>query len=173
MVLAGAVLGAVACSSGSGGQGLYGDAGAGDGDITDTPVDPTAGGGTTAGSCAAKFPSSQSLSQPCCAERGADACGAGLFCAAFDGRTQTTCYAEGSRADGQTCTADIQCSGDSCNASGLCKKPLPPPPKQCVPSCKVDTDCASTCPAITGGVSCCDTLTQACYGTKMPQCPIH
>jgi hypothetical protein len=57
---------------------------------------------------------SQTLSEPCCADYGPDACGAGLFCAAFDGRTELTCYAEGSRLDMTECTADIQC------ASGVC-----------------------------------------------------
>lgn len=58
---------------------------------------------------------SQGSAEQCCLSYGADACGAGLFCAAFDGRTVPTCYSNGSRRDGQTCTADAQCSSMSCN----------------------------------------------------------
>src|SRR5262249_54079347 len=61
------------------------------------------------------FPASQTQSEPCCLEWGVDACGAGLFCAAFDGRTQPTCYAEGSRRDGATCNGNVQCVSGSCN----------------------------------------------------------
>jgi hypothetical protein len=55
------------------------------------------------------------LSQPCCLDRGVDACGAELFCAAFDGHTQATCYPEFSRQDQTECTADNQCSSQHCN----------------------------------------------------------
>jgi hypothetical protein len=173
VVLAIGALGAAACSSGSGSLGLYGDAGTGDGGKAATVVDDPGPTAPTSGSCT--HPASQALSQACCTERGADACGAGLFCAAFDGRTQATCYAEGSRADGQTCTADIQCSGNSCNASGICKKATPPPPPptgKCPPTCKADTDCAATCPAIAGAVACCDTTVGICFSSKTPQCPL-
>lgn len=64
----------------------------------------------------------QGPAEPCCTSWGADACGAGFFCAAFDGRTIATCYANGSRLDGQTCTADDQCGSMSCNtAAGACR----------------------------------------------------
>lgn len=63
----------------------------------------------------AGLPSSQSVSQPCCLERGIDACGANLFCAAFDGRKQPTCYAERSRLDMTECTEDRQCTSGACN----------------------------------------------------------
>ena len=53
-----------------------------------------------------EHPPSQGLSQPCCLSHGADACGAGLFCAAFDGRKIPTCYTENSRADRATCFQD-------------------------------------------------------------------
>lgn len=66
-------------------------------------------------------PAAQLLSQPCCLSRGIDACGAGLFCAALDGRTQATCYAEHTRGDGESCTENRQCSSGACNHSeGKC-----------------------------------------------------
>jgi len=172
-------LGAVGCSSGSGGLGLYGDGGTGDGGRAPTTDNSSTSGSTTTtdSSCTSKYPASQSLSEACCAERGADACGAGLFCAAFDGRTQTTCYAERSRADGQTCTENIQCEGNACNASGICKKPTtttpPPPPGKCTPQCDVDADCQSTCPASGSSIACCDTVTAICYQSGAGTCPVH
>jgi len=60
-------------------------------------------------------PPTQGLSEPCCPGHGVDACGAGLFCAAFDGRTIPSCYPERSRLDGESCTADAQCVSESCN----------------------------------------------------------
>lgn len=114
-LLAFSVFGVMACSSGSGGQGPFADGGAGTG---------AAEGGTTSSadtSCKSSYPASQSLSAPCCTERGPDACGAGLFCAAFDGRTQATCYPDHARLGGESCTADVQCLGNACDASGVCK----------------------------------------------------
>lgn len=62
------------------------------------------------------------LSSPCCPSLGVDACGGGLFCAALDGRTVATCYAERSRADGASCTEDRQCTSGECHgALGLCR----------------------------------------------------
>lgn len=49
--------------------------------------------------------------------------------------------------------------------------PPPPPEKKCAPSCKVDSDCTSTCPALAGGVQCCDTKTNTCWGSKTSSCP--
>lgn len=60
-------------------------------------------------------PIGQAMSQPCCLAHGVDACGANLFCAAFDGRTQPTCYPERSRTDNTECDADIHCVSNSCN----------------------------------------------------------
>ncbi|MFH1809551.1 MAG: hypothetical protein ABIJ09_12460 [Pseudomonadota bacterium] len=65
--------------------------------------------------CQDRFPVSQAESEPCCAEWNVDACGAGLFCAAFDGREQTTCYREYSRRNLTSCTEDRQCASASCN----------------------------------------------------------
>jgi hypothetical protein len=66
-------------------------------------------------------PKSQTLSEPCCLAFGADACGGGLFCAAFDGRTQPTCYPERSRADMSTCAEDRHCVSGQCNTTaGAC-----------------------------------------------------
>lgn len=65
---------------------------------------------------------SRTLSQPCCLDLGIDACGAGLVCAALDGRTQPTCYAEASRLDGRECTDDLLCASQSCDAeAGRCQ----------------------------------------------------
>jgi hypothetical protein len=51
-------------------------------------------------------------------------------------------------------------------------KPTPPPPeKKCAPGCKTDSDCQSSCPAISGGVQCCDTKSGACFGSKTSACP--
>ncbi len=66
-------------------------------------------------------PKSQGPSLPCCTSYGVDACGADLFCAAFDGRTRATCYPEHSRLDMTSCTADIQCASRKCNlTAGAC-----------------------------------------------------
>ena len=79
---------------------------------------------------------SQGASEACCLSYGVDACGAGLFCAAFDGRTQPTCYPERSRADLASCNADVQCTSGSCNTSaGKCRS-LPSMP------CEVEVGCA-------------------------------
>lgn len=65
---------------------------------------------------------SRGPSEACCPTFGADACGANLFCGAFDGRTQPTCYLERSRAIGDTCTEDRQCVSESCNTEvGKCR----------------------------------------------------
>jgi hypothetical protein len=99
----------VACSSGTTAPALP-DGGNGEG-----------GAAASGASCKESFAASQSLSAPCCVERGPDACGAGLFCATFDGRTQATCFPEHARLGGETCTADLQCLGNACHASGVCK----------------------------------------------------
>jgi hypothetical protein len=62
-----------------------------------------------------KQPASQGLSQACCLQRGIDACGAMLFCAAFDGRATATCYSEYSRADGEECFENRHCKSKFCN----------------------------------------------------------
>jgi hypothetical protein len=69
-------------------------------------------------------PRSQGLSQPCCILHGVDACGAMLFCAAFDGRSTATCYQEYSRMDGQACNADHNCKSGKCTA-GICGMGMP------------------------------------------------
>lgn len=106
----------VACSgssTGAGGNGAFGSGnGSGDGGTSSTD-DPA--------SCGSQ-PKSQPVSSPCCTGYGIDACGADLFCAAFDGRKQATCYPVHSRLAGETCTADDQCATLSCNTTaGKCK----------------------------------------------------
>jgi hypothetical protein len=54
-------------------------------------------------------------SESCCSSFGIDACGAGLLCAALDGRTIPVCYAVGSRMSGQSCTVDGLCVSGACN----------------------------------------------------------
>ena len=46
-----------------------------------------------------------------------------------------------------------------------------PPPKVCPSSCATDADCATGCPALAGGVQCCDTKTKTCWGSKTSACP--
>ncbi|MCP4806263.1 MAG: hypothetical protein GY913_05700 [Proteobacteria bacterium] len=57
------------------------------------------------------FPMSQQASEPCEPAHGIDACGAGLFCAALDGRSQPTCYPLYSRQNGESCDDDDNCIG--------------------------------------------------------------
>jgi hypothetical protein len=144
------------------------------------------GDGGNGESCKSAQPASQGASQPCCKDWGPDACGAALFCAAFDGRTQTTCYPDHSRLDGESCSADTQCLHNVCD--GTCTGPavlppvLPPaddagadppgPPGKCPSTCTTNAQCESTCPPVPGGGSqCCDTFTGVCYGSKTPTCP--
>lgn len=86
-------------------------------------VTPSSGGdaGLDPSQCLGQ-PKSQPASAPCCLGYGVDACGANLFCAAFDGRTQPTCYIEHSRMAGEACTGDVQCATTACNTGvGKCK----------------------------------------------------
>lgn len=66
---------------------------------------------------------SQGLSEECDADLGVDACGAGLFCAAFDGRTVTTCYAERSRMEDQECGENFHCVTNYCDDDVCSTKP--------------------------------------------------
>lgn len=67
------------------------------------------------------LPKSQGPSDPCCPDYGVDACGANLFCAAFEGRKTPTCYVEGQQLGGEECTDDVQCASKSCNTKvGKC-----------------------------------------------------
>jgi hypothetical protein len=92
-------------------------------EVADASIDSAAGidgstrpkdAGLDSGPCNG-IPKSQGPSQPCCLEHRVDACGASLFCAAFDGRTQPTCYADFSRLDQTECNADTQCASQGCN----------------------------------------------------------
>lgn len=55
--------------------------------------------------------------EECCPDHGLDACGANLFCAALDGRTIPTCYANNSQTPGEECHADDHCSSAVCSLS--------------------------------------------------------
>lgn len=113
-------------STGRGGSG--GDTGGGKSADGGVVLDPA--------SCGSQ-PKSQAISQACCMGFGVDACGAGLFCAAFDGRTQPTCYAEHSRLAGEECSSDDQCVTLGCNTDvGKCEA-LPET------ECKSDIGCAN------------------------------
>lgn len=99
---------------------------AGGGAADTVPGDAGAAAKSDAGAAVAQdcsgLPSSQAVSQPCCLALGIDACGANLFCAAFDGRTQPTCYLERSRLALEECTEDRQCVSGACNDDlGQCK----------------------------------------------------
>ena len=43
-------------------------------------------------------------------------------------------------------------------------------PSACVPTCALDAECQSSCPAIPSAVYCCD-LTNVCYRTGAAKCP--
>jgi hypothetical protein len=188
--LGGAFLAVLACgvAACSGGSAITGNLS--DGGTSDGGADGGTGASTPDPSCRASYPVSQPLSAPCCVDRGADACGAGLFCAAFDGRTQPTCYPEHSRLVGETCTADVQCQSSACEASGVCSKLAPdggcatpggcgtpaddsgsPHPGMCPPTCATNNDCAASCPSSPKYTQCCDTITSICYANLAPQCP--
>lgn len=81
-------------------------------------------------------PAIQGASEPCCLAYGIDACGAGLFCAAFDGRTEPTCYVERSQMDGSECTEDRQCASGSCNGEARACRSIP------TTSCEPTIGCA-------------------------------
>jgi len=88
------------------------------------------GGGSETAQCDQQ--PGQGVSQPCCPAHGIDACGANLFCAAFDGRELATCYPERSRLDRTECTEDRHCSSGSCNtAETRCRSA---PGTSCAPS---------------------------------------
>jgi hypothetical protein len=94
-----------------------GEGSEGEGEGSEGEGEGSEGEGEGEGSAAdcGEIPMTQGLSEPCCRGYGIDACGAGLFCAAFDGRRQATCYADRSRADRTECTADGQCVSGACN----------------------------------------------------------
>jgi hypothetical protein len=72
--------------------------------------------------CTASIPKAQPPTAECCPAWGIDACGGGLFCAAFDGRSVAVCYLEHSRTGGQECFDDLHCVTASCNtAVGKCR----------------------------------------------------
>ncbi len=93
-----------------------------------------------AGASCMDLQASQSVSQPCCPGRGIDACGANLFCAAFDGRSQPTCYPERSRPDLGECSEDRQCASGECNVRAQrCKSTFGA-------SCRDDVGCSTRQP---------------------------
>ena len=124
-----------ACGDGDGGSG---------GSETDEPDAQT---------CSEPAPS-QGLSEACCPAHGVDACGAGLFCAAFDGRTESTCYAERSRLDQTECTADVQCMSGACNVTVAACRSLPGS------ACTPEVGCA---PAPDASKYACDPASLQCF----------
>ncbi len=63
------------------------------------------------------LPKTQGLSQPCCPDYKLDACGATLFCAAFDGRKTFSCYPENSRGLQQACFENRHCASNICSTT--------------------------------------------------------
>lgn len=86
---------------------------------------PTGAAGSAASGSNAScrdIPASRGASESCCPDYGLDACGAGLVCAALDGRTIATCYLEKSRKALESCTVDALCASGDCNEmAGRCK----------------------------------------------------
>ena len=79
---------------------------------------------------------SQGASELCNPDFGIDACGAGLFCEAFDGRKYHTCYILGSRLIGDECSSDEHCVTKNCEGDTCGGAPLGA-------ACATDFDCAS------------------------------
>lgn len=50
--------------------------------------------------------------------------------------------------------------------------PDAPTTRMCVPSCTMDSQCASSCPANPRGANCCDTLAGVCYAAMVAVCPV-
>ena len=48
---------------------------------------------------------------------------------------------------------------------------ITPADKKCAPTCATDSDCTNSCPALAGGVQCCDLKTKTCWGSKTSACP--
>jgi len=109
----------------------------------------TAGAGSTDGQCKS-IAANRGASETCCPNYGADACGAGLVCAALDGRTIPSCYPERSRLGGQQCTTNQLC------ISGVCA-----PTQKCAgvsgDTCDIATGCADPTSS-TARVGCCGAL---------------
>jgi hypothetical protein len=118
----------------------------GDNGSTDTCSDEGCPGSDAIANCKEIGPS-QPVSSACCPEWGPDACGASLFCAAFDGRTIPTCYMEHSRASQDECFDDLHCISSSCNTDvGKCRSLVGE-------ACDADIGCAQNS---TGQIYVCD-----------------
>lgn len=103
---------------------------------------------------------SRGPSESCCPSFGVDACGAELFCAAFDGRTQATCYVLGSRKSLEECTEDEQCLTKVCAKSGKCVSLLGE-------ACKADVGCSQATGTQGSPTACVD---DKCATVKLQQC---
>lgn len=91
-----------------------------------------------------KIGPSQGLSEACDPELGIDACGAGLFCEAFDGREHHTCYALGTRLPGEECSDNAHCGNGRC-VDGVCGKALVKEPCETDDDCEEGLKCAAVC----------------------------
>lgn len=92
------------------------------GDSGDGTTGGLAGTSSTPKDCTGLIDPVRGVSEACCQKYGIDACGAGLFCAAFDGRKFDTCYPLHSRFALEECSDDSHCATGACNlASHLCK----------------------------------------------------
>lgn len=112
---------------------------------------PTADAGEENLAACADRPS-RTVSEECCPDFGIDACGAGLFCAALDGREVPTCFVERSRQSGETCSEDRSCVNGGCQA-GRCQSTRGE-------ICSVEVGCAN--PLNDGRVYVCSALSLVC-----------
>lgn len=51
-------------------------------------------------------------------------------------------------------------------------EPEPEPVKKCAPTCKADSECGNSCPAVPNAVNCCDLETSTCFSAKGSKCPV-
>lgn len=134
------------------------------------PTDPALGSsGTGTGSGALGPACTEYLA--CCAEIAAKNPQLGASCDSV--KTQIT-NAQTNGISTSNFEASCKSGVGSMKSAGYCTSATPTPtptPKSCVPSCKTDADCASSCPPVSGGVACCDGATGVCYASKSATCP--
>ncbi|MFO0676980.1 MAG: hypothetical protein U0169_10615 [Polyangiaceae bacterium] len=84
---------------------------------------PPSDAGAEASESACTVAKGAAVGQDCCAAHGSEACATGAFCAAYDGRKTTGCYANKSRTKGQSCASDIECEFTCDPATKTCAGP--------------------------------------------------
>jgi hypothetical protein len=126
-------------------------------------TDPTEPTGTALGPACKEYIA-------CCAELAAKTPQVAVSCESIKTQIET---AEANGVSTASFEAGCKSGVDSFKSAGYCKaaeKPPPPEPK-CVSSCASDVECANSCPALAGGVQCCDLTTRICFGSKTSSCP--